>query len=273
MNNLSLLMYTNEKYLPIAYLSALQHNKYLNLNIKKYLVTNKFIDYGFNFNDFSIIDTDTSFAGDASHFRNVMYKTLKDHIKTDYILYFQDDYYLIDKIKNDNFLQLFNYVQDKNIGFMSLYGHRPEHGIIVDDTKTYDLLNIMKFHHSYTYSTSVQPCIWNRKFLLDILEHNERLTLSMLDTSHFKNKAGGRQSDHWDYDWEVYGLVFDRPIMGAFAFDEHNGSDDYYLLHYSEIIRHGKFNRHTHHNNKKIVEKIIEELNLKNDNRYKLFLP
>lgn len=272
MKNLSLLMYTNEKYIPIAYLSSIQQNKYLNLNINKYLVTNKFIDYGFNFLDFNIIDTNTSFVDNSSHFRNVMYKALKYHIDTDYILYFQDDYYLLNKIKNDNFIQLFSYIKDKNIGFISLYGHNPQHGSIVTDTKSCDLPNIMKFHHSYTYCTSTQPCIWNKKFLLDILEHNEYLTMNMLDTSHFKNRSGGLQSEAWDYDWDLYGLVFDNPIMGSFAFDEHNGIDDYYLIHYSEIIRHGKFNTHTHRNNKKVVEELIKQYNLTNDNRYANFL-
>jgi hypothetical protein len=272
MNNLSLLMYTNEKYIPVAYLSYMQINKYLNLHIKKYLVTNKFLDYNFSFDDFSIIDTSISFCDDASHFREVMYKALKEHILTDYILYFQDDYYVLNYVKTDNFIKLFDYIQSKNIGFLSLYGHGAFNGEIVADCDMNGLPNIIKFYHSYMYSTSVQPCIWNRKFLLDILENNNYLTLSMLDTSNFKNKKGSHQSAEWDYDWDVYGLVFDKPEMGGFAFDEHNGIDDYYLLHYSEIIRHGKFNTHTHRNNKTIVENIIKKHNIYSDNRYKQFI-
>lgn len=272
LDNISLIMYTNEKYIPIANLSASQINKHLLLNIPKYLITNKFIDYNFNFLDFHIIDTNTPFAHDASHFREVMYKTLKNYINTDYILYFQDDYYLFKDLKINNFLNLFNYIQQQDIGFMSLYGHGSECGELIENTTKFNLPSIMKFYRSYMYSTSVQPCIWNRQFLLDILEHNEYLTLSMLDTSNFKNKMGYRQSDGWDYQWDTYGLVFDSPDMGGFAFDNHNGIDDYYLLMYSEIIRHGKFNTHTHYNNKIIVNKIIEEYKLKKDSRYSNFL-
>ena len=268
MNNLSLLLYTNEKYIPIAYLSSIQHKKFLNLNITKYLVTNKFIDQNFNFTNFNIIDTQVTFTDDASHFRNVMYEALTNYIKTDYILYFQDDYYLINYIKIDNFIKLFNFMQNNNIGFLSLYGHDKINGEYIYN----DLSKLIKFNYNYEYCFSTQPCIWNRRFLLEILESNPYLTMRMLDTAKFKNKQGKHISENWDYNWSGAGLIFDSPEMGNYALDTHNGLDDYYLLIYSEIIRHGKFNTHTHKNNKFIVNQIISEYNLLKDLRYNEFL-
>lgn len=270
-NNLSFVMYTNEKYLPIAKLSIDSLTEHFTLPIPKYLATNHFESH-LNYHDFSIIDTQISFQNDASHFRDVMYNLLTKHVYTQYFLYFSEDYYLINTFKSDKFIQLLSYIETNNIGYMSLIGHPLCFGSIVEDVEKYDLTNIMKFNLSYTYSFSMQPAVWNKDLFLEILENNPKLTLQMLDTTNFNNKKGIHLSNGWDYDLEPYGFVFDNALFGNYAFDTHNGLDDYYILLYSEIIRGGKFNIHTHINNRNTVNTIIKKYNIKNNPIYQEFL-
>lgn len=270
-NNISFVMYTNEKYLPIAKLSIDRVTEYFDLPIPKYLATNRF-DSNLDYNDFTIVDAEIPFQHDASHFREVMYNLLTRHVYTKYFLYFSEDYYLINTFKSDNFVKLLSYMEDNDIGYMSLIGHPACFGYPVGNTEKYNLKNIMKFNMSYTYSFSMQPAVWNRDLFLEILENNPKLTLKMLDTTNFNNKKGIHLSNSWDYGWEPYGFIFDNILFGNYAFDTHNGIDDYYIILYSEIIRGGKFNTHTHINNRKTVNKIIQNYSIKNNSIYKEFL-
>lgn len=271
MNNISLVMYTNEKYLPIAYLSSIQINKYFNLDIPKYLLTNRYLNLNFNYENFNIFETNTKFDSYGYHFKDMMIKFLSS-IDSTYILYFQDDYYLINYFKQDNFYNLLNYIISNDIGFMSLTPAKTQFGNIVNNTKSYNLPDIIELNPSYEYITSTQPCIWNKNLLLQILKDNDYLNLSMLDTANYKNSHGNPIRSEWTYYQKPYSFASSCSIVKNYAFDEHNGNDDYYILLYSEIIRYGKFNTNTHKNNKQIVEQIMNMYDLQNDNRYKIFL-
>lgn len=270
-NNISFVMYTNEKYLPIAKLSIDRIAEYFTLQIPKYLATNHF-DSDLDYHDFSIVDTQTPFQTDASHFREVMYILLTRYVRTKYFLYFSEDYYLINYFKSNNFIKLLSYIEDHNIGYMSLIAHPPCFGSPVEDVEQYGLKNIMKFNSSYTYTFSMQPAVWNRDFFLEIIESNPVLTLQMLDTTNFNNRDKIHLSNGWNYSWDPYGFIFNNSLFGNYAFDTHNGIDDYYMLLYSEIVRGGKFNLNNHFNNRNTVQNIIAKYNLENNPIYKEFL-
>ena len=154
--NLSFVMYTNEKYLPIAKLSIDRVSEYFNLSIPKYLATNRLNkDFNLNYDDFEIIDANISFESDGSHFRNVMLNLLTNHVKTKYFLYFCEDYYLINTFKINNLIKLLSYIEDKDIGYMSLIGHLQCYGSKKNDTESYELPDIMQLNPmSYVYSFS-----------------------------------------------------------------------------------------------------------------------
>jgi hypothetical protein len=272
--NLSFVMYTNEKYLPIAKLSVDKVLEYFKLSVPKYLATNRLNkNFDLDYCDFKIIDTNTPFKNDGSHFRNVMLTLLNNHVKTKYFLYFSEDYYLIKPFKINNLIKLLCYIEDKDIGYMSLIGHPQFYGSKNNDTESYDLPDIMQLNPmSYIYSFSMQPCIWNKDFFLQIIDSNQRLTLPILDTTNFKNRKNQPLSSGWDYNWTPHSFVFDSSLFGNYAFDTHNGIDDYYILLYSEIVRGGKFNLNTHNNNKNTVNSIIKQYNITSNPIYQQFL-
>lgn len=272
MNDISLVVYTNEKYLPIAKLSIDQIKQYFSAPVPKYLATNRFHDMGLNYDDFIIVDANTNFQVDASHFREVMLQLLSKHMHTKYFLYFSDDYYLIKPTKIDNLTKVLSYVQDNNIGYMSLIGHPACFGNLVNNTAPYTLPDIMKLDTSYVHAFSMQPAIWNREFFLQILESNGRLTLQMLDSTSFNNRSGKHIVEKWDYDWSPYAFVMDDNLFGNYAFDTHNGIDDYYILLYSEIMRHGKMNLTNHINNRNTVTEIINKYSLRSNPIFREFL-
>lgn len=272
--NLSFVMYTNEKYLPIAKLSIDRVSEYFNLSVPKYLATNKLNkDFNLDYCDFEIIDANIPFESDGSHFRNVMLTLLTNYVKTKYFLYFSEDYYLIKTFKINNLIKLLAYIEDKDIGYMSLIGHSQFYGSKNNDTESYDLPDIMQLNPiSYIYSFSMQPCIWNKDFLLQIIDSNQRLTLPILDTTNFKNRKNKPLSNGWDYNWTPHGFIFNNSLLGNYALDTHNGIDDYYMLLYSEIVRGGKLNLNTHNNNKNTVKSIISKYNIRSNPIYQQFL-
>ena len=122
---------------------------------------------------------------------------------------------------------------------------------------------------------SVQPCIWKRESLIDILKHNIGVQVHEFDTTSIKNKKGQRRHSHnyafwstpddfWDYGYNF--ACFKRTdLTKNYAFDERPLHGDYLLFLYAEIIREGKFNLNTHHNNKAFLETFLLENNISNE--------
>jgi hypothetical protein len=68
-------------------------------------------------------------------------------------------------------------------------------------------------------------------------------------------------SDFWDYEFKHICLNKNNST-GNYAFDEHNGEDDYFLFLYSEIMRHGKFNVLSHRNNRTFLDEFLPKNNI-----------
>lgn len=277
MDNISLILYSNEEYLPIAYLSSLQINKFVDNNIPKYLATNRFNNL-FKFTDFTILDADTPYQPDASHCRNILIKAIES-VNSDYILYMQDDYYLIDHLKHDLLPPILKYMREKNIGFFSLFAQPSHFGCVDHDHKLYGLptiIDLTKSNH-YRYALTTQPCIWHKDLLKQIIDHNQYLTLSTFDNYNIRNcqnilnDPNNPIENFWDYNMSIAAFDRDDNTMGNYAFDTHDGISEYYIILYSEIIRNGKFNTSTL-NNKIIVDNILTQFNILEDNRYNRFI-
>lgn len=283
---LSVVFYTNEKYFPIAELAISEFNKFSkNINIEKYLITNKTQkDYCPNILDFKLLDTNVEFRSDASHFSEVLINGLKK-IKTEYVLFFLEDYFLMRDIKKSNLKKLMNVILYNNIDHFSFMSYDYEDWETLD--LNYDQVglpknSILEIKDSYLYKYSAQPCIWKVSSLIELLENNPNLTVSQLDVTDIKNKKGEKRHgnsegfwntpiDFWDYDFKSYCL---RKMhqTNYYAFDTHNGKDDYLFFQYAEVIRFGKFNFKTHRNNRDYVINFLNEKNINKDNlKYKNF--
>lgn len=277
MSNISLVLYSNEEYLPIAYLSSLQINKFVDSNIPKYLATNRFNNL-FEFKDFVILDADTPYEPDASHCRNILLKAIES-VDSDYILYMQDDYYLINHLKHELLPPILKYMSEKNIGFFSLFAQPSYLGHAYPDYEIYGLPTVIDFTRSnhYRYALTTQPCIWHKNLLKQIIDHNPYLTLSTLDNysirncQNIPNDPNNSIDNFWDYSMSIAAFDKNDSNMGNYGFDTHDGLSEYYIILYSEIIRNGKFNTSTP-NNQKVVDKILTECNVLQDSRYSRFI-
>jgi hypothetical protein len=273
-NNLSALFYTSENHVPISKLSIDEFNKFSqNIGIKKYLVSNN-IKHNLEFSDFQIINTLTPYCDGGTHFSEVMLKGLSI-IDTEYVLFMLDDYTLFTDIKKENIEKLLLVMQDGKIDHLSFQSYNFNDWSVYNiDYSKYDLPDniLLNLNTSYRYMLSVQPSIWNRKSLIKLLESNEKLGLHHFDTSYVKNIKGElrhnmsgdfyeTKTDFWDYGFKHICLNKSH-YTSNYAFDDRNIDGDYFLFLYSEIIRFGKFNFNTHHNNRDFLEKFLNEKNI-----------
>jgi hypothetical protein len=281
MNNLSIVLYTSEKHTPIAKLFVQEFNKFSNgLSIPKYVVSNNFkCDTDFNSMGFNKINCEIPYCGGGTHFEKVMLRSL-DEVNTDYILFFLEDYILTKNIKVDILEKLINVMVNENVDHLSLMSY--DHC----DWKTFDInynhygLNqdiFLNIDEKFLYMFSVQPCIWKKESLIKLLKHNPGIGIHTFDTSYVKNIKGQTRnnlngesydtpSDFWDYGFKHISLKKNE-LTSNYAFDEHNGEDDYFLFLYSEIMRHGKFNVISHDNNRIFLNNFLTENNINPQNR------
>ena len=286
MNNLSVVLYTSQKYIPIAELFVKQFNKHSKeLDIPKYIISNKF-DEGkkLDFFGFQKLSHDIPFCEMGTHFRNVLKNSL-ERIDSEYILFFLDDYLLIRDIKISNLNKIMKVMVNEKIDHISLmsYDHPRWKNFDIDYEK-YDLDPdfMVEINLDFLYLFSVQPCIWNKKSLIKLLEFNEKMSIHDFDTSRVRNIKGEIRNglngeyydtphDFWDYGFKHVALKKTN-ITKNYAFDEHDGSDDYFLFLYSEIVRHGKFNFFTHINNRNFLQTYLPENNITSESlRYQNF--
>ena len=284
-HNLSVLFYTSENHVPISKLSTDEFNKFSkHINIKKYLISNDFKD-DLDFFNFEIINTLIPYCNSGTHFSEVMIKGLSK-IETDYILFMLDDYVLFTDIKEDNLEKLVSVMEDEKIDHISLMSYNfKDWGVYNLDYSKYGLPQnvFLNLNTSYCYMLSVQPSIWNRESLIKLLKHNQKIGLHHFDTSYIKNMKGElrhnitndfyeTKSDFWDYGFKHLCLNKTN-LTSNYAFDERDSYGDYFLFLYSEIIRYGKFNFNTHHNNKFFLEKFLNTTKItpKNQIYFKYF--
>jgi len=276
-NQISVLVYTNENYLEIAKLFVDEFNKHAtDLNIPKFLSTNSFSNKKQFFKDsgFNLIDTEIKWDANSKHFSSVLLKSLEE-IKTKYIMFFLEDYLLVSNLKLKNLNNLLSIIDKNDIDYLSFNSYSYNWEVIDTDYGSYNLPEnlLMKFNYDYFYMFSVQPSIWKVSSLKTILEKNIDVSIHEFDTTNIKNAAGIKRLSHdgefwkseenfWDYDM-IFTCLRKCKETAGYSFDDTDIHDDYLLFLYSEVIRWGRFNLTTHHNNKKYLEKIFAEKNIK----------
>lgn len=170
----------------------------------------------------------------GKHFGNSLAKLLPD-IKEDYIFFCTDDYIFIRDTKANDFKTLMDFIEKENIKYFGF-----------DEFMYYDLhykryagkqpdifeneLMIRNKHTRHLFS--VQPCIWHRKSLLNIVESNPGLSLHDIDETieEIKNNT----------DIEA----FCTNLNSHFTLSTDDYTDDsfkYFVIAYIEIVRHGVF--------------------------------
>jgi hypothetical protein len=281
MEELSLILYTSVNNTSIAKLFVQEFNKFSDgLSIPKYIVSNNFkCETDFDSLGFKKINCNIPHCDGGTHFTKVMLNSL-NQIDSDYILFFLEDYILMKNIKVDTLNNILNFMKNENVDHISLMSYEGDDWELLDiDYKLYNLDDdiFVKMNEKYLYMFSVQPCIWKKDSLIKILENNINVSINSFDTSYIKNMKGQVRnvligenyetpSDFWDYNFKHIALK-KNPLTTNYAFDEHNGEDDYLLFLYSEIMRHGKFNVYSHDNNKIFINNFLLSNNITSDNK------
>jgi len=278
-NNFCFLVYTNETYLPIANLSMSEFDRFNpNFPIKRYLVSNKIGDFEFKAQNTTLIDCDIPFDGSGNHFSKTMMKAISN-ISEEYIIFFCDDYLPIGGTKWNLLSELIDMIKNEDIDFIS-FSYMPQakqwkkfHATLPSAPDK----NLYYIPDNYMYLYSVQPCIWKKSSLLDILSHNPEMSLHHFDTTNLKNREGFvRTMDVHTSTWnpypqgsQTYGFKCLSTDYGGFDEQENY---DCFIFPYVEIVRHGFFNMWRETNTKIFLEKYIVDNNIDADERLKRFI-
>lgn len=241
MDNLRFLINTHENNVSLAELSLkyfFKHNKRDDLKIT--LVSNKF-----NTDDLKYKDRVTYYSSDINlhcqgyHFKDSMISVLSK-IEEEYVFFLLDDYFFINEIKYNDLSDALNLMKCENIDY---FGFDDIGGIL--KLSDFEKLNtqcesnikdeLYIRHKDYQYLFSVQPCIWKKTSLLELLKKHENISLHDLDETKPYIKENGlslkgtisSSKSCFDYDFEC---------------SLENKPTDYYIIAYTEIVRHGCFN-------------------------------
>ena len=235
-NNIRFVFFTNEhnvKFAELCLKHFFKHNKREGLKIT--LLSNKFIDNNFEHSDkVTYMESNIDKYSQGYHFGKSLLNLLQ-RIEEDYIFYFCDDYFFIDEIKYDDLEELLNMMVCDNIdyfGFDNVGGIYP---INEFEKYTSQCINKYKEHFyfrrpDYQYLYSVQPCIWNRKSFIKILSRHENISLHDLDETKDYLVDGSLKTIINDLN-SCFDHVNKKPT-----------NDDYFIIAYNEIVRHGCFN-------------------------------
>ena len=258
MGDLEIIVFTNENHMDILNITLPRFIEYLNpINRKINVVTNKLVNNtNINFDDVNVIETNVNFDSQGGHFRESMLLTLNS-ISSDYILFFCDDYMINSIVKVDVFENVMNIIKNYDCDFLSFVSlaycrhDLLKWSIINPNLNEYGINDgvLYEINDDYRHLYSVQPCIWKRTSLIELLEHNDTLTLHMLDNTMIKNKKGlSRPLNYETYYYESndttkldYGFknyTIDLPPLNYNIDDRVIGSD-YFVFDYGEIMRHG----------------------------------
>jgi len=283
-SDLHFLIHSNENTTPIVRLSLKYFDKYIGLdNINITVMSNKFLDdsnlpYKEQVN---YVSGDVKYCVGGTHYVPTISKAL-DFIQEKYIFMFTEDYMLtqpIDVVALNNMISLFKGEDVDLLSFSTFaikaagltfktYEHSAKYGFKEDDLLWTD----EKHMHVY----SVQPCIWKRSSLQEIIKYNPTMNIHHLDTSHIADKKGRYRT--WNpyticgySDWENPDdeYKFKKLCTNYYIFD-FGWQPQFFILGYIEILRHGKFMVSLGDENwvQKIIYQIINENNLKSDPEY-----
>lgn len=282
MKDISFVVFTNENYFDLLYLTlpyTIENTKHLNKTIN--VVSNKIPEHEI-FNGVNYIDSNVNFSSDGSHFRDSLLFAL-NQIPEDYILFLCDDYLIKSPINKDRFDNIINILEKINGDYLALGTQKHIENFVINWDKPNINLSEYGFPDGCFYNFdvtarhmySVQPCVWKKSSLIDLLTHNPSLTLHQLDNTDISNKKGEKRKLEEFFNFSFYekkenffdygfnNFCYHHPPM-TYHVDEKPLSTDFLLIDYIEIVRHGKF-LDANVNSKDILNNILNSKeNIKN---------
>jgi len=257
--NVHFLIYSNENTTNLVGLSLKYFDKFIGLdNINITVASNRYKTDNLPFKDkVNYVSADVSFSPSGSHFGAVV-KAGIDSIKDDYVFYFCEDYILTSEIDVVALVSLIKLFDEYKIDMFSFGALQPstvnqvygkEIFKLFENSEAYSFKKDDLYHinDNHTHQFSVQPCIWKRSSLNEVLINNPHLHLHHLDTSHISNKNGKYRVHNPTNGIESYGpwpdgvgYNFKTLCCNYMIFDYFPHAGQKFIISYVEIIRHGK---------------------------------
>lgn len=234
LDDIRFIFYTNESNFGLGELCVkhfLMHNNREDLKVS--LISNNFPHDNFQFSDrITYLNANVERKSDGSHFAQTMLSVLPE-IKEKYLFYFCDDYFFVKETKYDDLRGILDMMDCDSVDYFGLddIGEAKPVGDYEKYVSPCENKNKDHFYNrerDYRYLFSVQPCIWNRESLHELLKVHNNISLHDLDETMDVIKNGNTYK----------ALCNDLPSSVNFLDVENT---DYFLIAYHELVRHGVF--------------------------------
>lgn len=291
--NLHFIINTNEMNWPLVNLSLKYFDKYIGLdNINISVVSNKFLNCNLHYSDkVNYITPNVEYDGSGGHFESVISHALQN-IKEDYIFFFCDDYIITKFFDEQALKNLLRLIEEESVDYFSFASNFVERELqnnalakyrLFENSQKYGFNRTDIYHHSenFFYLYSVQPCIWKRTSLLELLSYNKGLGIRTLDTSFIRDKKGNYRRmipdtgiycyDEWPSVQDEYNF---KKLCSKYNIFDYSTIPDFFIFNYIEIVRLGKIWQTLGEHNwvQILINNIISDNDLRNKEEYKKFL-
>lgn len=227
-SNLQTLIYTNDSSLPIAEIAYQEFVNHAPTDHITKIITNG-IPEGY-ISEF----TDSIFNANIENKRGKQFSktVLKflESIDNEFVLFLLDDYITYRKFSRHDFNRLLKLMVDYSVDYFSFDRKQEQltRGFKDFDNKLYDkgLLNIVDSSDIHRYS--VQPCIWRRTSLINMLKKHPELDIHTFETDTTIVKENNLTLG---FNWHV----FDPKIPSTEGYEHH------FVFSAVEVVRHGVF--------------------------------
>jgi hypothetical protein len=269
LDNLRFVFFTNETNLELINLTLKYFFRFTSEhNLKVSVISNKLNSLNLPYtNKVDYLEGNVEFQHNGGHFGKTLINTLP-LIQEDYIFFFCDDYFLVDKLQVDKLANLLSFINKENIDY---FGFDDIAGEEILSFKPYDSIDYpfteFKFYYrdnNYRYLYSVQPTIWKKESLFQLAQlfpnislHNLDETLPEIKSQNTFKCVCNSLNSHFSY----------TPLHS-----------NYFILSYIEAIRHGVFHYPDNgfylspdYTSVKFIQNLIQEENLKNNKSFDKF--
>ena len=165
----------------------------------------------------------------GKQFSSVLLKFLNT-IDEEYIVFNCDDYIVYEKIEKNDFNKLINFIDYYKVDYFSfdkkLHCDTTSFEVFNNEFYGNNLINIISKEHHYRFS--VQPCVWRKSSLINVLTKFENINVQDLETNDEIRKL------------DLLSLGVNWHNLGI-SIPSNPGYDTHFCYSWAEVVRSGVF--------------------------------
>jgi hypothetical protein len=227
-NRIRFIIYTNESNLSLAGVALNEFLLHAPKDVKVNVVSNKIPE------NKNLKNSDLYYSADieqknGKQFSSVLLKFLES-IDEDYIFFNCDDYIVYKEIEKSDFNKLINFIDFHKVDYFSfdkkLFSDTISFEVFKNNFYENNLINIISKNHYYRFS--VQPCVWKKSSLMDVLRNFVDINVQELETSEEIRKL------------DLLTLGVNWHNLGI-SIPANPGYDTHFCYSWAEVVRSGVF--------------------------------